>query len=71
MAWGLPVIASVIAGVSELVEDNVNGVLLHNVTNPAELDSLMRRLLVDRRLVELLSANAIKAARAQSWDSIN
>jgi glycosyltransferase involved in cell wall biosynthesis len=70
MACGLPVITSVNAGVAEIVQNNVSGLLLRNPTDATQLESLLRKLLSDSRLREVLSSNAAETAKAQSWDSI-
>jgi glycosyltransferase involved in cell wall biosynthesis len=68
MASGLPVIASMNAGVSEVINDGLNGLLLRDPTNAAELAGLIRRLVNDRSLRELLAGNAVSTARQCTLD---
>jgi UDP-glucose:(heptosyl)LPS alpha-1,3-glucosyltransferase len=68
MASGLPVIASVSAGVSEVITDGLNGLLLRDPTDAEELAGLIRRLVNDRSLRELLAENAVSTARQCTWD---
>jgi UDP-glucose:(heptosyl)LPS alpha-1,3-glucosyltransferase len=79
MASGLPVIASINAGVSEVINDGLNGLLLREPTNVVELAGLIRRLVNDRTLREQLARNAVDTARqytsdhhaAAVWDLLN
>jgi UDP-glucose:(heptosyl)LPS alpha-1,3-glucosyltransferase len=67
MACGLPVIASVNAGVSEVIDDGSNGLLLHDPANVTELADLIRKLVSDSSLRERLATNASKIAERHSW----
>ena len=67
MACGLPVIASANAGVSEVVDDSSSGLLLRDPANVTELADLIRKLVSDSSLRELLARNAPKAAERYSW----
>jgi UDP-glucose:(heptosyl)LPS alpha-1,3-glucosyltransferase len=79
MASGLPVIASINAGASEIINHGLNGLLLQDPTNAVELAGLIRRLVSDRSLRELLAGNAVSAARqctldknaAAMWELLN
>ena len=79
MATGLPVIASKNAGVSEVITDGLNGLLLREPNNIGELARLIRRLVNDLSLRERLAGNAIGTARqhtsdhsaAAMWDLLN
>ena len=68
MASGLPVIASTNAGVSEVINDGLNGLLLRGPTNVVELAGLIRRLVNDRSLREQLAGNAVGTARQYTSD---
>ena len=68
MASGLPVIASINAGASEIIKHGLNGLLLRDPSNAAELAGLIRRLVNDRSLRELLSGNAVSTAKQCTWD---
>jgi len=68
MASGLPVIVSINAGVSEVINDGLNGLLLRDPTNAPELAGLIRRLVNDRSLRELLAGNAVSSARQCTLD---
>jgi glycosyltransferase involved in cell wall biosynthesis len=68
MACGLPVIASANAGVSEVIEDNVNGLVLKNPLDASDLATLIRTLVSDTALREILACNALKTAQLCTWD---
>jgi UDP-glucose:(heptosyl)LPS alpha-1,3-glucosyltransferase len=69
MACGLPVIASVHAGASELVRDGENGLLLRRPTEASELAGLIRTLLDDAALGASLGAAAAQYVEANcGWD---
>ena len=79
MASGLPVIVSINAGVSELINDGLNGLLLRDPTSVLEIAGLIRRLVNDRSLREKLAGNAVGTARQHTsdhnatamWDLLN
>jgi len=68
MACGLPVIASVRAGASEIIRDGENGLLLHDPENSRELAGLLGRLYSDRAFREKLADEAVRTAAGESWD---
>ena len=79
MACGLPVIASVNAGVSEVLTDGLNGLLLREPTNAVELARLIRRLVDNPSLRQQLVESAVSTARkcsleataAAMWELLN
>jgi len=79
MASGLPVIASMNSGASEIINHGLNGLLLRDPTDGVELAGLIRRLVNDRSLGELLAGNAVSTARqcslehnaAAMWELLN
>jgi UDP-glucose:(heptosyl)LPS alpha-1,3-glucosyltransferase len=68
MACGLPVVASVTSGVSEIIENNWNGLLLHDPRSVGEFAALIRRLFSDSALLEMLTKNAARTAEDHTWD---
>jgi glycosyltransferase involved in cell wall biosynthesis len=68
MACGLPVIVSSHAGVSEIVRDGVDGLILKDPTDPEELARLLQLLHADDGLRECLSQNAPHKARQFTWE---
>lgn len=63
MAFGLPIVASNVGGIPEIVEDGVNGLLMPP-GDPGELTRALERLLSDGRLRECMARqNRKKAAR--------
>jgi glycosyltransferase involved in cell wall biosynthesis len=56
MAYGVPVIASNVGGLPEIVHDGETGLLTSN--QPADIARAIERLLADRPLAERLSARA-------------
>ncbi|HEX3445286.1 MAG TPA: glycosyltransferase family 4 protein, partial [Chthoniobacterales bacterium] len=67
MACGLPVIASANAGVSEIIDDRSNGMLLHDPGDVTELVFLIRTVVSDSALREVLASNALKTAERCTW----
>jgi glycosyltransferase involved in cell wall biosynthesis len=67
MACGLPVIASSAAGVSEIISDGTDGLILHNPTDAAELAAMIRRLYEDVDLRFRLGENGARTAQQYSW----
>src|SRR6202035_3933330 len=68
MACGLPVLASARAGVSEIIEDGINGIILRDPRNTEELLSALRRLITDPLLCRQLGEHAALTAQNQTWD---
>jgi UDP-glucose:(heptosyl)LPS alpha-1,3-glucosyltransferase len=68
MACGLPVIASSQAGVSEIITDGIDGLILPDPANSAQLASMIRRLHDDRDFRERLGAKAAETARQFTWE---
>jgi UDP-glucose:(heptosyl)LPS alpha-1,3-glucosyltransferase len=69
MACGLPVIASVRAGASELVHDGETGLLLRDPKSVEELAALVQRVVDDRNLRNTLGHAAARWVQQNcSWD---
>lgn len=69
MACGLPVIVSSRAGVSEIVTDRVDGLVLQDPRDVASLAVLISELQNNPALRQALGENAAKTARQYSWES--
>ena len=61
MACGTPVVSTRVAGVPEMIDDGLNGLLL-NEGDVAGLAAAMERLLKDKSLAQEMGAKALKAA---------
>jgi UDP-glucose:(heptosyl)LPS alpha-1,3-glucosyltransferase len=68
MASALPVIASREAGAAELIQHGVNGLLLDDYNNSAELAQKMRAIAEDPSLAERIGQAARRTAESHSWD---
>jgi glycosyltransferase involved in cell wall biosynthesis len=68
MACGLPVIVSRAAGVSEIVTDGVDGLVLENPRDAGKLAALIQRLLESAELRHRLGEHAATTARTYTWD---
>jgi UDP-glucose:(heptosyl)LPS alpha-1,3-glucosyltransferase len=68
MACGLPVIVSSRAGVSEIVTDGVDGLILQDPRNPDELAGKIRQLYEDTNLRQRHAENAANTARRYTWE---
>jgi glycosyltransferase involved in cell wall biosynthesis len=69
MACGLPVIASSEAGVSELITDGEDGMILNDPRDSGSLAKMILRLHGDPSLCERLGQSAVRTARDHTWDS--
>ncbi len=70
MATGLPVIISEFAGVSEIITDQKDGLLLKDPTDPKEITAKIEQLLENPDLMEKISKSAREVAEKYSWDVI-
>ena len=69
MAMGLPVVATRIGGIPELVRDQVNGLLVQP-EDPRELSIAIDRVLTDRVLAARLAAAGMRLARSQGIERL-
>jgi glycosyltransferase involved in cell wall biosynthesis len=69
MASGLPVIATRVGGVPEIIENNVNGYLVET-ENPQEIAEALLKLLQDEQLRKYISGNSRKKAEKYRWDKV-
>jgi glycosyltransferase involved in cell wall biosynthesis len=67
MACGLPVIASSKAGVSEIVQDGKNGIILRDPQDVQELSTKIRSLVENRDLWISLGERASSTAQQHTW----
>ncbi|HWF39035.1 MAG TPA: glycosyltransferase family 4 protein [Candidatus Acidoferrales bacterium] len=67
MACGLPVIASAAAGVSEIISNGVDGLILQNPTDAKALAVLLQRIYDDEELRSALGARAPRTAQQYTW----
>jgi len=67
MACGLPVVASQVGGIPEMIQDGHNGLLVPPKDSDALAGAIIR-VLDDRTLRGSLSQNALQAARKFSWE---
>ena len=68
MACGLPVIVSAAAGVSEIVTNGTNGLILEDPKDARALGAMIRRLCEDRELRERLGKKAAETAQQYNWE---
>jgi glycosyltransferase involved in cell wall biosynthesis len=70
MASGLPVIASQVGGIPELIQENIEGLLFES-DSKEELKEKLYKLIKDKQLQELLGKNAQKkiATHYSSWEN--
>jgi glycosyltransferase involved in cell wall biosynthesis len=67
MACGLPVIVSAAAGVSEIVTDDVDGMVLDDPTDATKLAAKIRRVYEDKEFRNRLGDKASETARRYTW----
>jgi glycosyltransferase involved in cell wall biosynthesis len=68
MACGLPVIVSAAAGVSEIITDGADGLILEDPKNATALASMIRRLYEDEAFRARLGKSAAVTARKYTWE---
>ena len=68
MACGLPVIVSSRAGVSEIISDGVDGLILRDPRDAKELAGLIRGLVEDAELRRRLGAQAVHTVQKYTWE---
>ena len=67
MSCGLPVIATRVGGIPEIVKDNVNG-FLYEAGNVGELTECIARMETDEKLRQVLAKEAIKYAKLNTHE---
>lgn len=70
LAAGVPVVCTELAGSSELIEDGVNGIVVHGETASA-FASPLRELATDLALRNRLAQGAWRTAKEHSWKTHN
>ena len=68
MACGLPVITSITNGTAEIITDGVDGLILREPTDAADLAAKIRLLLNDAGLRSRLGEQAARTAQQYTWD---
>jgi glycosyltransferase involved in cell wall biosynthesis len=68
MACGIPVIVSASAGVSEIVTNGVDGLILEDPTDANALATMIRRLYEDEAFRTGLGLRAAETARQYTWE---
>jgi UDP-glucose:(heptosyl)LPS alpha-1,3-glucosyltransferase len=68
MACGLPVIASLANGVSEIITDGENGLILEDARDANALAAMIRRVYEDEPFRIALGRNAAKSVEQFTWD---
>jgi glycosyltransferase involved in cell wall biosynthesis len=68
MACGLPVIASAAAGVSEIITNGVDGLVLQDPTDAGALGVMIERLYEDRELCAAMGKKAAETTRQYTWE---
>jgi len=69
MAAGLPIVASNIGGLSELIKNNENGYLVET-KNPEQLADGLLKILQNPEIKTKMSQNNLKKAKNYSWESV-
>jgi hypothetical protein len=69
MATGTPVISTNVGGMSELIKNEVNGILI-NPKSPEEIYKAIMKLKNNHELYSLISENSLETAKKFSWNSI-
>jgi len=67
MAFGIPIIATKVAGMPYLIEDGSNGLLI-KPASPREISAAVERLISDRELRTRLATNGVRTVRSHTLD---
>jgi len=70
MSSGLPVLVSSLAGVSELVNDGVNGLIINDPSDALEIAAKLGTILFDENLRMSLGKEARQTALKYTWDLV-
>ncbi len=68
MACGLPVIVSATAGVSEIISNGIDGLILNDPRDSVGLAALISRLYEDARFRDRLGEKASETTRQHTWE---
>jgi UDP-glucose:(heptosyl)LPS alpha-1,3-glucosyltransferase len=68
MAWGLPVIVSAFAGISEIITDGVDGMILRDPRDAAGLAVMIRRIYEDELFCTRLGEKGAESAQQYTWE---
>jgi len=68
MACGLPVIVSAAAGVSEIITDGADGLILNDPRDATALGAMIRRLYEDKVFRTQLGENAVLTSQKYTWE---
>lgn len=69
MACGLPIVATRVRGVSEIIEDGINGYLV-DPKDPVQIARALLKILDNEYLRKEMSSNNREEAKKYSWDEI-
>ncbi|MEM1661171.1 MAG: glycosyltransferase family 4 protein [Candidatus Bathyarchaeia archaeon] len=69
MGCGLPVVASEVGGIPEIIKNYENGILV-KPEDPIQLSKSIREIYFDKALRRKLSMNSMKTASKYSWENI-
>jgi glycosyltransferase involved in cell wall biosynthesis len=69
MAYGVPVIATRVGGIPDMVEHGKTGFLV-DPGDPEDLACCLRRFLQDENLRKRFSSNSIRRVKAYGWDRV-
>jgi glycosyltransferase involved in cell wall biosynthesis len=70
MATGLPVVASRVQGIEELVRDGINGYLIDDPSKPQVLADRLSRLIEDSETRLRMGAEALRSVGKYDWSNI-
>lgn len=68
MASGLPIVATAVGGIPEIIKDNENGILIRDARDPKAIAETILKVLENTELRKKLGTSALESLRNFTWE---